>query len=383
MKVAVIHNHPIHYKHLLFQEMKKQQLDFEVLFAAGQSSIRHEENGLSQDLYSHRIGYDGPYELAPASTRIRFTWNALAETRPQIVVIGGYHTPEGWAAWLWARLHGRPTVLWYESNEFDYKRWWYKELPKKLFVRYCDRAQVYGRSHKSYLVKLGIPEPNVILKRSVADVAAFSTTAEARSYADKGVKHIVYVGRLAPEKNVSIVLRALARANKEIREPKLRFTIAGAGPLEEQLKRESEQLGLARAVDFAGYCPQQQLPQLLRAADFLVLPSTREPWGLAALEAMLCRVPVLVSTQCGCAEDVVTSDTGWKFSPWNEAELTSLLSRLPEIPAQRAAEMGEACHRIASEHSAPSCAERVIKSLQELAISRFGALQNERTSCAF
>lgn len=382
MSVAIIHNHPIHYKHLLFEQLKKRQLDFEVLFAASQSSIRHEENGLSQDLYCHRIGYDGPYEFAPASTRIRFTWNSLRERPPQIVVIGGYHTPEGWAAWLWARLHRRPIVLWYESNEFDHKRLWYKELPKKLFVRYCDRAQVYGRSHRSYLTKLGIPEQNIILKRSVANVDAFSTLPGDRSYSGKGAKHLVYVGRLAPEKNVSIVLRALARANKDGIQAKVRLTIAGTGPLEEQLKKECNELGICQLVDFAGYRPQQDLPKLLRTADFFILPSTCEPWGLVALEAMLCRVPVIVSSQCGCAEDVITPDTGWKFSPWNEAELTALLKRLPEIPAERAAEMGEACHRIASGHSAASCAERVIKSLQELSISRFGAFLNERVSCA-
>ena len=45
-----------------------------------------------------------------------------------------------------------------------------------------------------------------------------------------------------------------------------------------------------------------------------------------ALEAMLARLPVLISTQCGCANDVVTEETGWKFSPWDEEALASITS---------------------------------------------------------
>lgn len=370
MKITIVHNHPIHYKHLLFLEMKKGQFDIEVFFVAGQSSIRHEDLPLAQDRYRYRIGFDGPYESAPAKARALFTWKAVSESSPDILIISGYYAIECWSAWLWARLNRRPIVLWYESNEFDYKRVWYKELPKRLFIRHCDRAHVYGRSHKAYLVKLGMPEHNIVLKRSVANVDAFSTAAKSRSYSGQGCRHLVYVGRLAPEKNVSTLLRALAAANNTTEQPKLRLSIVGTGPLEQDLKQECKRLGIQSVVTFKGYCPQSQLPELLRTADFFILPSMREPWGLVALEAMLCRVPVLISTQCGCAEDVVTPDTGWKFSPWSVAELASILIRLPGISDERLAIMGEACHRVASVHTAKGCAQRVCASLRELAEAR-------------
>lgn len=382
MKVVVVHNHPIHYKHLLFRELKRQYLDVEVLFAASQSSIRHEETALSEESYRYRIGFDGPYESAPAVKRMQFIWTALSEIRPFIVVISGYHTPEGWAAWCWARLNRRMIVLWYESNEFDYKRIWYKELPKKLFLRHCDRAHVYGGSHKSYLVKLGLRPHQVVLKGSVANVAAFSTKSLERTYSSDGSKHIFFVGRLAPEKNVGFVLRALAAATRQMQTQKLRLSVVGTGPLEQDLKRECEELGIAHLVDFKGYRSQEELPNLLRTADFLILPSTREPWGLVALESMLCRTPVLISTQCGCAEDVVTQETGWKFSPFREAELVSLFLEIPEISAECLAKMGQACHRLASAHSAVSCAERVIASLNELAERSGHTLDRDRVTCA-
>src|SRR5579863_922059 len=122
MKVTVVHNHPIHYKHLLFTELKKAGLDFDVLFQAGQSSIRHEQIILSDHLYRSHVGYPGPYEAAPMLTRAWFTWKKMMRLRPDVSVISGYYAIECWVAWLWARFHRRPIVLWYESNEFDYPR---------------------------------------------------------------------------------------------------------------------------------------------------------------------------------------------------------------------------------------------------------------------
>jgi hypothetical protein len=144
MKVAIIHNHPIHYKHVLFQELKRQGLDFEVIFGAAQSSIRHEKIELDPNLYRSRVACSGPYEGAPKHERVKQTWRSLQELGPEIVIISGYHMAEGWAAWLWAHLHGRSTVMWYESNEFDYpNRPAYKEILKRIFIRGLDRAHVW------------------------------------------------------------------------------------------------------------------------------------------------------------------------------------------------------------------------------------------------
>jgi hypothetical protein len=63
---AIIHNHPIHYKHLLFSELAKNGLDFEVLFMAASSGQRIERPLPRNGEYRYRFGWDGPYEDAPA-----------------------------------------------------------------------------------------------------------------------------------------------------------------------------------------------------------------------------------------------------------------------------------------------------------------------------
>jgi len=94
MKVAVLHNHPIHYKHLLFHEMKKAGIDFRVFFLASQSSLRHEKIPLSERLYSCEIGFDEPYESTKSLARAWFAWNAISKYKPDLMIISGFHVLE-------------------------------------------------------------------------------------------------------------------------------------------------------------------------------------------------------------------------------------------------------------------------------------------------
>jgi 1,2-diacylglycerol 3-alpha-glucosyltransferase len=363
VKVTIVHNHPIHYKHLLFTELQKFGLDFDVIFQGGQSAIRHENIELSDRLYRSHIAYRGPYETAPFLTRAWFTWKKMAELRPDVSVISGYYAIECWVAWTWAKLHRRPIVLWYESNEFDYRRYWPLEILKAIFIKGCTAAHVYGRTNRAYLVKLGMPPERIDIKRAVVDVDRFALTRERRPLNGRRPLQLLYVGRLAPEKNLHFLLRAFARYVKQAATPEIQLVLAGSGPCEASLKAEAEALQIAGLVAFNSYTPQKELGKFYENADFFILPSTREPWGLVALEAMLARLPVLISTQCGCAEDVVNEETGWKFSPWDEEALARLLLELPSLTSERLQAMGEAAYSLAKEYSAANCAAIIMNSL--------------------
>ena len=381
MKVAIIHNIPIHYKHLLFSALRKQGLDFEVLFIASGSVLRHENIPLSRDLYGYRIGYEGRYEDSPAVHNARWTWSALQDIRPTVVVVGSYNAAECWSAWAWAFLRRVPIVMWYTGNEFDYPRHWPKELLKRIFLKGCAGAQVYGISNKAYVVKLGLPSDDVIIKRAVVDIAKFDTEPSAKRYRPDGLTRLIYVGRLSPEKNVITLVRAFALAVASTGGA-LRLTIAGTGPCDESLRNEVAISGVGEFIEFKGYIQQKDLAPLYRQSDFFVLPSSREQWGLVALEAMLCRLPVLISSQCGCAADVVTRETGWSFSPWNEPELAGLIKSLANMPTEQIEQMGTAAHDLARDYSPENCASRVAESLRRLKnrSSRIGS--NPRTQYA-
>ena len=73
-----------------------------------------------------------------------------------------------------------------------------------------------------------------------------------------------------------------------------------------------------------------------------MLPSTREPWGLVVNEAMAADLPVLVSRQCGCREDlVVEGENGYSFEPTEGAVLTRYLHRMERLPLEERAVMGQ------------------------------------------
>ena len=367
LNTAVIHNHPIHYKHLLFEAMVSEGLAFEVLFTGAGSTIRREQIPLKTARYSYRIGFDGPYEKSSAKQTIRFVWRSLSELNPATVIIGGYYDIAAWTAWTWSNFHRRPAIMWNETNSFDRPRIWWKEKLKQLFVSRLHAAHVYGLSNKEYLMLLGMKDNDIIIKRAVGDVARFHPHARRDRIEDEPLD-LLYVGRLAPEKNLSVLLEAYAATPLPARD-KIRLSIVGYGPEETKLRALAERLQITDGVWFEGVMTQAQLPARYSQADCFILPSLSEPWGLVALEAMLCRLPVLVSTQCGCARDLVSPLTGRTFSPFSAETITRLFCELSKLPREELRRMGDTSRTLAESYSAENCARIVARTVSE-AISR-------------
>jgi glycosyltransferase involved in cell wall biosynthesis len=80
-----------------------------------------------------------------------------------------------------------------------------------------------------------------------------------------------------------------------------------------------------RQAFLAGWCPHEQLPQALNAADALVLPSVAEAFGLVLVEAMACGLPVIASRAHGPAAIVAHGSTGWLIRPDDEDALVHAL----------------------------------------------------------
>ena len=363
--VVIIHNHPIHYKHLLFEALTKQGLDFEVFFTGASSGQRIERPLPSNGEYRYRFGWDGPYEDAPAIHTARFVWRSLSELRPRVVIVAGYYDVAAWAAWLWAQRHKAGVILWAESNEFDHRRRAWRELPKKLFVGRCDLAHVYGTSNRNYIRRLGMPVDRIFIKRAVADTDRF-LREDTPATSKPGHKVLLYVGRFSSEKNLAGLLRAFRGVQQDPENPRVVLNLVGYGPLGDELRELAKALGISPLVRFRGKFPQAELPAIYRSADAFVLPSLVEPWGLVVNEAMLSGLPVLVSTQCGCAADLVRPETGWTFSPWDEPSLTGLLQRISEMPREALVEMGRQARSVSAKYSPEHSAVIVAETVRDL-----------------
>ncbi len=356
LTAAIVHNHPIHYKNLLFQELQRRGLSFKVLFAASGSVCRLETPSAG---YAYRWGYQGPYENAPALAVARFVWNSLGELNPRVVIISGYYDVAAWTAWLWAERHHKPKLLWAESNRFDHPRRRWRERIKTAFVRRCAAANVYGESNREYLRDLGMPDEQITTKRAVVDTGLFRYQPPRGT--DRTYPVLLYVGRFSPEKNLERLLRVWARVG-----PRARLALVGYGPLEARLRTLASELRLGDSVDFRGPVLQQDLPDVYHSADALVLPSLHETWGLVVLEGMACGLPVVISNRCGCARDVVTGATGLTFDPASEDDMLAALRDLLSRPRAELETMGRAASEIASRYSPENSARLVMATIAAL-----------------
>mgnify|MGYP001146285128 FL=1 len=87
-------------------------------------------------------------------------------------------------------------------------------------------------------------------------------------------------------------------------------------------------------------------------ADFLVLPSQRETWGLVVNEALCFSLPVIVSDQVGAGQDlVVHEENGYIFPVYNVSALASYITKLCDLPDEDRLKMGEKSHSLIKEWS--------------------------------
>lgn len=155
-----------------------------------------------------------------------------------------------------------------------------------------------------------------------------------RRYAMDNEKIILFVGRLVYEKGVQHLIAAMPKILNGYHDAKL--VIAGKGGMMDELKQEANALGLGDKVYFTGYINGKDVPKLYKAADIAVFPSTYEPFGIVALEAMLSERPIVVSDIGGLNEIVQHRENGMKCYAGNANSIADSILELlynPELCA--------------------------------------------------
>lgn len=115
------------------------------------------------------------------------------------------------------------------------------------------------------------------------------------SYPDESATDLVVVNRLIAHKRVGMLLEAVALLHADGMPVTCR--VIGDGPERDQLRSQAQALGVEWAVDFRhDVCEQKEVYSLVKAAKVFVFPSAREGFGIAVLEALACRVPVVTTS---------------------------------------------------------------------------------------
>jgi L-malate glycosyltransferase len=173
---------------------------------------------------------------------------------------------------------------------------------------------------------------------------------------DENIKIVVHVSNFRPVKRIDAVIDVFDRIQREV---PAHLLLVGDGPELTSAYRLSRERGIAQFVHGVG--AQEEVVPLLSIADLFLLPSAQESFGLAALEAMACEVPVVASRVGGLPEVIEHGVTGFLHPPDAAAEMAESGIALLKDPVRHRAVAEAACRRVREHFSV----ERIVPMYEE------------------
>jgi len=273
----------------------------------------------------------------------------LERFQPDVLVCVGYADHEIHHAMRWAAEKRVAMVVCSDSTADDEPRAWWKERLKREIVGLFSAGIVAGVRSADYLVSLGLERDRLFTAWDVVDNDYFAEAAGAGQKREPSSPYFLTVARFVRKKNLERLLRAYARYVSAAGDLAWPLVLSGDGELRPELAAQVEAAGLLNRVRFTGFAQYGQLPEHYAGAGAFILPSLSDQWGLVVNEAMASGLPVLVSERCGCAPDlVVDGENGFVFSPTDVSQMSTILSRMANLSAERRDRMGGRSREIIS-----------------------------------
>jgi 1,2-diacylglycerol 3-alpha-glucosyltransferase len=252
---------------------------------------------------------------------LRQALNAALAAKIDLVHI---HTPflAHYAGVRFARAHSLPVVATYHTFFEDYLHHYVPILPRgigrflarRFTLSQCDDVAALispSAPMREALLAYGVQVPIEVLPTGLP-AESFIRGDGAKFRAQFGLPAarplLLYVGRVAYEKNIDFLLRMFVRVRA--RRPDALFVIAGEGPALGHLGKLARDLGIAEHVKFIGYLDRaSELPNCYAAGDAFVFASRTETQGLVLLEAMAQGTPVVSTAELG-TRSILTDGSG-------------------------------------------------------------------------
>ena len=230
---------------------------------------------------------------------------------------------------------------------------WFKNIVAKNSWR--DMGKVMGKADV-------ITTPTPLAAKAMHEhaflrkVLPLSNGIDAAAYEPKPGEHIerpdypivLFVGRLAEEKHVDVLIDAVAKTPKELN---LHLEIVGGGEVKPALQAQAKRLGLDDRVTFHGLIDDEQLRQTYLRATVFCQPGTAELQSLVTLEAMSASTPVLLANAMALPHLVEDGLNGYLFTPHDSAELGRRLTEIISMPEAERERMGKMSRSVVEKHS--------------------------------
>ncbi len=267
-----------------------------------------------------RTPWSGDYPLAiPPFTK------TYLEFRSKKFDIIHTHTPWtlGHIGLRWARLFGYPIVSSYHTFYDKYAHYvpYLSKRSIKRIIGYnthyyyneVDSVIVPSRCAKNWLFKHRVNKPIFSIPTAIKKKGSYFRS-ECRN--NMGVhpsqKILLYLGRMAKEKNLDTLLKGVSEAIEY--DKKIRLWMVGEGPYEAHLKKRVRELGIGDYVKFIGGVSQNEVGRYYAIADAFIFTSTTETQGLVINEAQSYGLPCIAVNKGGAAESVENGVDGYLIS---------------------------------------------------------------------
>jgi L-malate glycosyltransferase len=168
---------------------------------------------------------------------------------------------------------------------------------------------------------------------------------------DEATRIVAHVSNFRPVKRIDLVIEVFDRIRRKVPSHLL---LVGDGPELAVAYRMARELGISPLVHAIG--AQEEVVPLLSISDVFLLPSAQESFGLAALEAMACEVPVVASRVGGLPEVVEDGVSGFLHDPEAVEDMAATAIAILEDPALQRRVGQAACRRVREQF----CVERVV-----------------------
>lgn len=229
--------------------------------------------------------------------------------------------PEGLAAWLVARLIGRPVVIYAHGEELTTWGRGGKYKAMRFALRHADCVIANSDFTRAELLNMGVEQKRIVLINPGVDTERFRPglpcdDLKARIGLRSEERLILSVGRLSRRKGFDMVVHSLSMlAEQGIA---ARYALIGIGEDQQYLEDLARELGVADRVHLLGHVPSEDLPRWYNACDVFAMPNREiegdtEGFGMVFIEAAACGKPVIAGVAGGTGAAVVDGVTGLRI----------------------------------------------------------------------
>ena len=251
----------------------------------------------------------------------------VAEFQPDLI-LGFFAYPYGFANVLLGRTFRLPVVT--SCRGSDIHSIAQNFLQGRLIawaLRRCARVFSVSGALKRDIVALGVDPEHISVISNGIEPDRFTTMGKIEARRRLGIPEAgrvaVCVSRLSPEKGVDVLVESAPYLHGS----DVRIVIVGDGPQQHELERRARELGVSDRIMFAGDRPHGEVPFWVCAGDVFVLPSRKEGYPNAVVEALACGRPVVAARVGGVPEIVTGEDLGFLVAPEQPQELARALDR--------------------------------------------------------